>query len=354
MADGSFPTLVSKDRNANTTANPIYVNPIDADGDSIIIDANGNLGVVVNNSAGSSAVNIQDGGNSITVDGTVTANVGSVTVSAVDLDIRDLVYTQDSILIYANTAKDGTGTDYVPLVDADGNLQVDVLTLPAISFDTSYADNEAFTVYSSTLGAIGLLVDETAPSSASEGSVAIPRMTADRKALSVIVDATTDSQRLAINANGEAQIDLAASSLPASNPVPVSSNTAGNSEINPIYVYNVKTVTSGYEIHDYKTATPGADASDNHDYTVANTTFFLKSVIFAGSGGVKAEVQTGPVASLATVAVGFIPRQGGVSQLFFDPPVEVPVTSTGTVRVIVTNRQGAAMDVYSTIIGNDV
>lgn len=33
------------------------------------------------------------------------------------------------ILIYANTAKDGSGTDYVPLVDGDGHFQVDVLSL---------------------------------------------------------------------------------------------------------------------------------------------------------------------------------------------------------------------------------
>lgn len=33
----------------------------------------------------------------------------------------------DDILIYGNTAKDGSGTDYVPLLDADGQLQVDVV-----------------------------------------------------------------------------------------------------------------------------------------------------------------------------------------------------------------------------------
>lgn len=34
----------------------------------------------------------------------------------------------DDILIYGNTAKDGSGTSYVPLLDADGNLQIDVIT----------------------------------------------------------------------------------------------------------------------------------------------------------------------------------------------------------------------------------
>jgi hypothetical protein len=127
-------------------------------------------------------------------------------------------------------------------------------------------------------------------------------------------------------------------------------NTDGSINVNI-----VSSVISG-EVHDYDTASAvAADATDNHDYATVNTTFLLKSVIVSGSGNIKFEVQTGPVASLATVAVGFLTgRQGDTKQLFFDPPVEVPVTSTGTTRIIRTNRQGAATDLYSTIIGLDV
>jgi hypothetical protein len=198
-------------------------------------------------------------------------------------------------------------------------------------------------------------------------------MTLDRKQLHVLVDATTDSQRLAIDASGLAQVDVAAHALTNANALPVSADnsanavgnpiyvsvskdTSANSETNPIYVYTVNTVVSGNEVHDYDTAAAVAsDASDNHDYTVVGTTFLLKSVIVSGSGNVKFEIQTGPVAGLATVAVGFLTgRQGDTKQVVFDPPVEVPATSTGTVRVIRTNRQGAATDLYSTIIGSDV
>ena len=92
-----------------------------------------------------------------------------------------------------------------------------------------------------------------------------------------------------------------------------------------------------------------------NDYAVSNAVMLLKSVIVSGSGNIKFEVQTGPVASLATVAVGFLTgRQGDTKQLFFDPPIEVLVAGTGTVRIIRTNRQGAATDLYSTIIGIDV
>lgn len=63
----------------------------------------------VTNGAGAAAVNIQDGGNSITVD-------GAVTVSATDLDIRDLDATQDNVAI-----SDGTDT---LAVNADGSINV--------------------------------------------------------------------------------------------------------------------------------------------------------------------------------------------------------------------------------------
>lgn len=266
MADGSFPTLVSKDRESNSATNPLFI--------------------------------------SIT-DGTDVATV--------------------------------TGT------------ALDVNATVTINYD--YADDSAFTVGTDQVAAMGALADETTPDSVDEGDIGIPRMTLDRKLLTRIVGAT-DANRLDIDGSGHAQIDIAAISVTA---VPISKDASANTELNPIWVQNVSTLTSGEEIHDYDTSSAVAsDTADNHDYTVAGTTFFLKSVIAAASGGLKIEVQTGPVASLVTRAVGFITREGGVHQFFFDPPIEVPVTSTGTVRVIRTNRQGAAQDVYSTIIGSDV
>ena len=50
--------------------------------------------VTVDNTGAGSAVNIQDGGNTITVD-------GSVTVSATDLDVRDIDWSTDDIKVYA-------------------------------------------------------------------------------------------------------------------------------------------------------------------------------------------------------------------------------------------------------------
>jgi len=52
--------------------------------------------VTVDNGSGGAAVNIQDGGNTITVD-------GAVTVSATDLDIRDLTSASDSVSVLQAT-----------------------------------------------------------------------------------------------------------------------------------------------------------------------------------------------------------------------------------------------------------
>ncbi len=132
MADGFFPTLVSKDANANSVNNQLFVQitdgteglEINADGslNAVVtatdldirdltfatdkVDASGStLGsnsgvdigdVTVNNAGAGAAVNIQDGGNSITVD-------------AVDLDIRNLNLTDDAVKISANTSANGAG-----------------------------------------------------------------------------------------------------------------------------------------------------------------------------------------------------------------------------------------------------
>ena len=139
--------------------------------------------------------------------------------------------------------------------------------------------------------------------------------------------------------------------------VKISKDANANSVLNPIFVQNVSAVTTSDEINNRDDVTSTGETPENHDYTVAGTTFLLKSVVLACSGAMKATIQTGPVGSLATKAVVFLTgRQGDTKQVFFDPPIEVPVTSTGTVRVVKESRNGTGVNVslYSEIIGNDV
>lgn len=58
-------------------------------------------------------------------------DIDNVTLNTEGSDISlevDLDHGTDDVLIYANTNKAGSGTSYVPLVDSDGHLQVDVMS----------------------------------------------------------------------------------------------------------------------------------------------------------------------------------------------------------------------------------
>lgn len=315
MADGHFPTLVSKDRDANALTNPILVElsdgtnalhkvvdavagatdggvailavrddalsaitPADGDYSQLRVDANGGLWVTMTNPSGGT----QYAEDSVAADG--------------DMGTMALAVRKDAI--GANTGTDG---DYSSLLtDANGRLYVNI-------FD----------------GGNSITVDGSVSIT---GSVTVTATDLDIRDLTLALDA-----------------------------VQVSGNSTANGPTNPIYVQVVSSGILGNEIHSYDTtANVASDTGDNHDYTVTGTNFLLKSVIFSASGGLKVEIQIGPIAALVTKAVGFINKEGGFGQLFFDPPIEVPSTLTGTVRVIRTNRQGQAQDVYSTIIGDDV
>ena len=240
--------------------------------------------------------------------------------------------------------------DAVPLLcDANGKLQVDI-NGGGIS---EYVDDSAgFTIGVSKVLANGFLADETTPDSVDEGDIGLARMTLDRKLLTRIVGAT-DANRWDINGSGEGLVSL--ENVDAGVVMPVSANSTANSETNPIYV-NVTDTVAGTEIHSYDTTADVAkNGTDNHDYTVTVAkTFLLKSVICSASGAQKIEIQTGPVATLATVAVVFTSGAKPTEQVTFDPPIEVPDTSTGTVRLIRRNDDNQAMDVYSTIVGTEV
>jgi hypothetical protein len=117
--------------------------------------------VTVNNGAGAAAVNIQDGGNSITVD-------------AVDLDIRDLSASQDNVAI-----SDGTDT---LAIEADGSINVNVASIE----DAALA-NTAIANGATTSGAANTAVD------------AVASALADRKYLFLY---NNDNRRMFVGATG--------------------------------------------------------------------------------------------------------------------------------------------------------
>jgi hypothetical protein len=82
--------------------------------------------VTVNNAAGASAVNIQDGGNSITVDGTVTLGAGTANVGDVDI-ASPLGAGTEAAAVRVTVATDSTGV--LSVDDNGGSLTVDATDL---------------------------------------------------------------------------------------------------------------------------------------------------------------------------------------------------------------------------------
>jgi hypothetical protein len=309
MADGFFPTLVSKDANANSISNQIFVQLTDGT-DGLLINGDGSLNATVTATNldirdlthVSDSVKVGDGTDflAIAADGSIaiTDNGGSLTVDATNLDIRDLVFATDKVDVSGSTLGANSGVDI-------GDVTI---------------NNAA--------GAAAVNIQDGGNSITVDGSVSITG--------SVTVTATDLDIRDITRATDSIQ---------------VSANTSANSAGNPIFVAFTTGAITG-EVHDYATATVAGGGTSNHDYTVV-TAMLLKAIEFSCSGGGKVELQVGPVASLVSKWVGFVPKQGGIVQLKLDPPIEVPTTSTGTVRLIRTNREGSSQDVYSTIIGID-
>ncbi len=267
-----------------------------------------------------------------------------------------------------------TNEIFVGLTDGTNGVTVTGNALDvnaSVTLETAYVDDSAFTIGTDKVNAQGFLADETATDSVDEGDIGLARMTLDRRMITsseqsgtwdigtvTTLTGITNDVNIADGGNS-ITVDAVDLDIRALDHVTIGDSVriGDGTEIMLVNADGSINVvvggSSGTKVHDYATATPGAGASSNNDYTVVGTTFELSRVEWSGSGKMKVEIQTGPVAGLATVAVGFSEKdsQGFIT---FDPVKVVPVTSTGTVRVIMTNRQGAAVDVNSTIMGNDV
>jgi len=127
------------------------------------------------------------------------------------------------------------------------------------------------------------------------------------------------------------------------------------SDTNPVPVSISE--NEGAEIHDFDAAAAVVkDATSDHDYTVATgVTVLLYGYRASGSGKIKVELQIGDgAASEAFVSkdVSFnSTATPNISGDFFRVPIKVVGTAnTTTIKLIRTNRDNQAQDLYSTFI----
>lgn len=122
------------------------------------------------------------------------------------------------------------------------------------------------------------------------------------------------------------------------------------SNANPLPVSVVS--SSGTKINNYNTsASLAANATSNHDYTVTSgKTLSLAQIWGSASGKLKIEVQVESGVATGTFATKFVGFNSTAEPNILVPDID-SVAAGVRVRVIRTNIDKQAMDVYSTISG---
>lgn len=144
--------------------------------------------VTINNASGASAVNIQDGGNSITVDGTVAVS-GTVTVDS------HAVTNAGTFVIQENGA---------------------LLTSSQLIDDAIVADNAGFTDGTTKLDMAGYIYDEVAGTALTENDAAAARINVNRAQVQTIEDGVTRGRYATVSASNALKVDGSAVTQPVS------------------------------------------------------------------------------------------------------------------------------------------
>ena len=175
-------------------------------------------------------------------------------------------------------------------------------------------------------------------------------------ALTTLTPADGDYVRNRVDSVGSAWVHASAHNYTNANALPISRDNAANTELNPLFVYTVNTVTSGNEVHDYDDTSVDAAGSGIHDYAVTAATFLWKGFIGASTGPFYFELSTGePGAPVDFATVVLNGREGDTQAVEFSPAKEVAAGTAAVARVTRFNRHtGQANEAYTTIIGNDI
>lgn len=299
----------------------------------LAIDASGRVTVKIQDSTGDTL-------DSTTGSLHVLVQNASLVVTATDLDIRDLSAAQDNVAI-----SDGTDT---LAVNADGSINI-TDNGGSLTVDATNLDIRDLVFATDKVDVSGSAV--TAVVTATDLDIRDLDATQDNVAISDGTDT------LAVNADGSINSVVTATNLDirdlthVSDSVKVGDGTdflAVNADgsINVVIEEN-----PGTEVVNYDTsAAIAGGASDNHDYT--STNFLLQGVYASASGKLKMEVQveTGAATNtFNTIVVQFNSTANTNMEFMLKSAYQVPAGAR--VRVIRTNRDNQAQDVYSTILG---
>lgn len=337
-------------------------------------------------SDGTAAVGVTSGALDVNIDN------ASIVVTATDLDIRDLVHTQDSIEL-------GDGTNLADFVVINSAFGATPTAFPVAgkyeATPTTYGDGDAVPFLTDVNGKLVMsnpggteyTEDAVAPAAADGNAPLGERI--DTPA--AITPAAGDWSKFYVNANGSQwvavdgtveivdggnsitvdAIDLDIRDLThVSDSVAIGDGTTLadvlNGTIDALQValtdgtdqlaintdgsINVNLVTGvlSDEYHVADIGTPLANATDTHTVTASGGVMLVTSITVSGSGGVKYVAKNAGT----EVMTGFLGRDGNTDQILFDPAVEVADAAAFTIER--TNRQNQANDVYSSVFGRQL
>lgn len=112
----------------------------------------------------------------------------------------------DDILIYGNTAKDGSGTSYVPLLDTDGHQQVDVLSNALPTGASTLAEQQSQTTHLATIAGDTTAIETSVQ--LLDDTVATDGAATPTKGILMAGQDGTNAQTLKTDASGELQVDV--------------------------------------------------------------------------------------------------------------------------------------------------
>lgn len=178
-----------------------------------------------------------------------------------------------------------------------------------------------------------------------------------------VADATTPSQQLAVAADGSINATVSATNLDirdlsqSQDSVKIGDGTDflainTNGSINVVV-----TDSSGDEINDYNiSASLAVNATSNHDYTVTGgKTLHLTQIEASASGKLKIEVQIETAAGSGIFNSKFVQfNSTATPNCSIQLSQFISVVAGARVRIIRTNKDNQAQDVYSTISGNEI
>lgn len=182
--------------------------------------------VTVNNASGGSAVNIQDGGNSITVDATSwPLPTGAATLAEQQTQTASLSVMDDwdetdrakvNIIVGQAGITAGAGAVAANTPRVTHASDDPVTTSVQLLDDAIITDNAAFTDGTTKLNMAGFIFDETAGTALTENDAAAARLDSKRALVYVLEDETTRGRRATVTASNALKVDGSAVTQPVS------------------------------------------------------------------------------------------------------------------------------------------